>query len=161
MTARAWSSLEGADYDALTLREKVREHTILANRAQMRAGPMWTGEGGGRALNPDEMSEEWHALRTTAGYHLEEVERLKKRIMEWRGTADVEPDFLKDRILSGARARRERRNDDPAPTAAPSKDMHGPTVAETGLTAEMLRRMGRDPDAAPPASDPRFVEDFQ
>lgn len=158
MTARAWSPLEGADYDALTLREKVREHTLLANRAQLRAGPMWTADGGGRALNPDEMSDEWHALRRTAGYHLEEVERLKKRIIARDGGADVDPDFLKERILSGAGARRAKHH---ATQPAAPTDYHGPIVGDTGLTAEMLRRMGRDPGAAPPESDPRFSEDFQ
>lgn len=72
--ASAWSAISDAEYDRLSLSDKIRHQRILANVAQCDAGPQ---SGPGRKGIPaDKMPQDWHRFRAKASNHLAEVDRL-------------------------------------------------------------------------------------
>jgi hypothetical protein len=73
--AKAWEPLSDAEYDALSLNEKIRHHRILASRASGSAGPQWGATG---PLPAEQMPTTWHSWKQRARHHLAEAERLKK-----------------------------------------------------------------------------------
>jgi hypothetical protein len=75
--SKAWEPISDAEYNGLSLREKIRHHQIMAHRARREAGPMWAN---GRPLDYDEMPAKWHHLHEQAANHVAEAKRLKDAI---------------------------------------------------------------------------------
>lgn len=75
-----WGRLTDADYEALSLPEKIRHQRILASEARGRAGPMFHNVDGswrkGVHLTPQEMPDKHHENRELARRHDEEAKRL-------------------------------------------------------------------------------------
>lgn len=71
----AWSELSDAEYEKLDLPAKERHHLILANRAEVKAGPMWRD---GRPMRPEDMPASWRELREKAARHKDEARRLRE-----------------------------------------------------------------------------------
>lgn len=83
--ARAWQPADQAEYDAMSLRDKIREHRILAHEARLKAGPMFrnvsgsmTGRIRGERLKPEEMTSAWHRWTQEAERHDREAKRLSE-----------------------------------------------------------------------------------
>ena len=74
MEGGAWRPLEDHEYQALSLTDKIRHHTILGNQAQTKAGPAFRH---GHAIAAEDMPETWHALRARARDHFAEANRLR------------------------------------------------------------------------------------
>lgn len=76
-----WRPLSDDEYQALSLREKIRHHTILAHECSTKAGPMFRSSGPnsgkGQHLTPEDMPPEWHELRRRAQGHADEAKRLR------------------------------------------------------------------------------------
>lgn len=70
----AWVELSEDDYAQLDLPSKERHHLIMAQRCEVKAGPMWRN---GRPLTHNEMPPAWHQLRERAAHHREEAARLR------------------------------------------------------------------------------------
>lgn len=70
---KPWGPLSDYEYEALSIRDKARHHTLLATAATTRAGPMWRH---GQPVEASEMPDDWHALHRTAKGHHEEAARL-------------------------------------------------------------------------------------
>jgi hypothetical protein len=79
-----WEPLDEDAYQALTLREKIRHHRIMATGAATQAGPQWRD---GAPVRADQMGDDWRRCRARAANHLQEVDRLTKRLEEYRGQA--------------------------------------------------------------------------
>lgn len=78
-----WRPATEAEYAGMTIREKIREHTILAHDAAGRAGPMFrnTSQGlrmSGVHLAPEEMPDSHHRWREEAKRHNQEIRRLRQ-----------------------------------------------------------------------------------
>ena len=73
--SQPWKPLNDAEYNALTLREKIRHHQILAAEASGKAGPMWRG---GQPATAEEMPDSWRIWRQQAANHYAEVQRLRQ-----------------------------------------------------------------------------------
>ena len=71
---QVWSPISDAEYNALSLNDKIRHHQIAASEAGYKAGPMWRD---GRPLEISEMSAAWHHWRGVKANHLAEVKRLR------------------------------------------------------------------------------------
>lgn len=72
---KAWEPISDAEYDQLSLRDKIRHQRILASRAFSKAGPQCSGS---LPIPAEQMPQEWHGWRAVGRNHLAEVERLKK-----------------------------------------------------------------------------------
>lgn len=92
----AWRPASQEEYAQMSVREKIREHLILANAEGIKAGPMFvntTGGGpmsraSGRHLTPEEMPPSWRIHRGAEMNHYAEVKRLRELISgEYRGVA--------------------------------------------------------------------------
>lgn len=70
-----WRPLGDAEYQALTLAEKIRHHEILAHESSRKAGPMWRD---GRPLTLDQMSPDYHEHMARSKNHHAEVKRLRE-----------------------------------------------------------------------------------
>jgi len=68
----SWRELSDPEYAALSLSEKVRHHLILANKAEVAAGPMWR-----HGKHASDMPDEWHGQRQRAENHRAEAKRLR------------------------------------------------------------------------------------
>lgn len=81
-----WRELNDAEYDALSIREKIRHRQILAMEARRKAGPMFRnspGEGirsGGIHLKPEDMPDVWRKWTKIAEAHEAEASRLRHLI---------------------------------------------------------------------------------
>ena len=69
----AWGPVSDAEYDRMSLRDKIRHQRILGAEANRKAGPMFKG---GRHLTADEMPESWSIWRSRAEGHYAEAKRL-------------------------------------------------------------------------------------
>lgn len=72
--AEAWRPLDNAEYDALSLPEKIRHHRILSHEARLKAGPMWCNGG---PTTAEQMPDIWRSWNARAENHEAEVGRLK------------------------------------------------------------------------------------
>lgn len=70
-----WQQLNDDAYEALSLREKIRHHRILANEARRKAGPMWAN---GKPAEAEEMPPRWHEWSRKAEDHGAEAQRLMR-----------------------------------------------------------------------------------
>jgi hypothetical protein len=82
---RVWSEATQAEYESMSLRDKIREHTILAHEARLKAGPMFRNSAGatpdkpkGQHLAAEEMPDVWHRWTAEAERHEAEAARLRK-----------------------------------------------------------------------------------
>lgn len=91
-----WRPAGPEEYAAMTVREKIREHLILANMDGAKAGPMFRNTSGGagierasgKHLTLEEMSPASRAFRESADRHLAEVKRLREYLRsDYRGAA--------------------------------------------------------------------------
>ena len=64
------TDLTEAEYQYLTLSEKIRHHRMCAIEADMRAGPMWKG---GRPVGPEALGARWHENKSKACNHQAEA----------------------------------------------------------------------------------------
>ena len=71
--AEPWRPISEADYQALTLAEKIRHQRILCAQAMRKAGPMWGRYG---PIAAADMSDDWRRWRGKAGGHDAEARRL-------------------------------------------------------------------------------------
>jgi len=69
-----WRPVSDEEYSRMTLREKIRHHSILAHEARGKAGPMWKS---GRHMMPEDMPATWRNWRERASNHDAEVMRLR------------------------------------------------------------------------------------
>jgi hypothetical protein len=72
------TDLTEAEYESLSLSEKMRHHTMCAIEADLRAGQ------NGHAIGPDELPPRWHINKPIARNHRAEATRLRKLISEAR-----------------------------------------------------------------------------
>lgn len=77
-----WRVLTDAEYDGLTMSEKIRHRTIMAMEAKTKAGPMWRSGG---PVAPEDMPESWHTWSAIARGHYEEASHMKAKLSEYRG----------------------------------------------------------------------------
>lgn len=70
----AWQPLSDAEYDQLSLRDKIRHHRILAHEARRKAGPMWRN---GKPATAEDMPEIWRSWNARADNHEDEAHRLQ------------------------------------------------------------------------------------
>lgn len=73
----AQSAVSDAEFDQMSLQDKIRQHRFLADQAFMKAGPMWRN---GKPLNASDMPQSWHALIDKAKGHMRESKRLSDLI---------------------------------------------------------------------------------
>lgn len=81
----AWRPASEAEYAVMTVREKIRERTILASEAYGKAGPMFRNEGGsgltrarGTHLPAEQMPPTHRHWRQVGDNHMAEVKRLRE-----------------------------------------------------------------------------------
>ena len=82
----AWREATEDEYRAMSVREKIREHQILAHDAFTKAGPMFrnmtTGgtitKAAGQHLTLEEMPETWRRWTAEGERHRQEVYRLRQ-----------------------------------------------------------------------------------
>lgn len=72
---QVWRPLADDEYAALSLRDKIRHHKILASEARTRAGPMWSD---GKPVPFEAMPPRYHELREKARNHEAEATRLNE-----------------------------------------------------------------------------------
>jgi hypothetical protein len=84
---RPWRQATEDEYRAMTVREKIREHTIMAHEAFGEAGPMFRNESSGDMakargahLKPDEMPDAHRRWTEIGRNHMAEVKRLREII---------------------------------------------------------------------------------
>lgn len=83
---RVWAPATEAEYAQMTIREKIRENTILSHEAFTKAGPMFRNDGGmgvkarGTHLQPDEMPPAYRQWVEIGRHHAAEVKRLREII---------------------------------------------------------------------------------
>jgi hypothetical protein len=83
-----WAPISDAEYELLSLSEKVRHQLILAAEAGRRAGPMWKNPEGGSSMArpvaghtpPESLSDDWHEWTARAANHKAEAARLQRII---------------------------------------------------------------------------------
>lgn len=71
---RPWTPLSDAEYERLTITEKVRHQKLLAMEAGRKAGPMWAG---GARASVECMPARWHEWKAREANHYEEARRLQ------------------------------------------------------------------------------------
>jgi hypothetical protein len=79
-----WRELSDGEYEALSLRDKIRHQRILAAEAYRKAGPMWRNGAGGANpakpvkghVAPDQMPDTWRYWTDIARSHDAEAQRL-------------------------------------------------------------------------------------
>jgi hypothetical protein len=85
--AREWSPADDAEYRAMSVREKIREHQILAQQAYRKAGPMFRNgsasgapmsKASGTHLTPEEMPASHAHWVAQAQNHLADAQRLRQ-----------------------------------------------------------------------------------
>lgn len=82
---REWAPATEDDYRAMSLRDKIREHQILAQQAYRKAGPMFRNTSAGAGLSKasgihltvDEMPETYRHWVAQAEQHTAEATRLR------------------------------------------------------------------------------------
>ncbi|MCR5876948.1 hypothetical protein [Phenylobacterium sp. J367] len=82
-----WRPATASEYAAMSLREKIREHTILAHEAGSKAGPMFRNTSQGKRmmgvhLDAEEMPDNWRIWKAEEKRHLEEASRLRSKLFE-------------------------------------------------------------------------------
>lgn len=85
---RVWRPATPDEFRAMSVRDKIHEHTILAHKARLKAGPMFrntTPAGSlakvsGKHLEPHELSAEYHAFTAEAERHEAEAKRLRQHL---------------------------------------------------------------------------------
>lgn len=84
---REWEPISDAEYDTLTLREKIRHHAISAHEARRKAGPMWRNPPGSSLKKPmaghiqrQDMPAAWRILMDRAEAHEAEATRLRETL---------------------------------------------------------------------------------
>lgn len=80
-----WRPLSDAEYQALTVREKIRHHQILSHEAYSKAGPMFrnTSQGprmSGVHLDPEQMDAEYRKWTDLGKHHSQEAYRLRQYV---------------------------------------------------------------------------------
>jgi len=83
-----WAPISDAEYELLSLSEKVRHLLILAAEARRKAGPMWKNPPSGTSMarpvaghvHPDDVSDQWREWSARATNYEAEAERLKRII---------------------------------------------------------------------------------
>lgn len=82
-----WRPASQEEYQAMTVREKIRERLILAHEAFCKAGPMFRNQSSGsmaraagKHLTEDQMTPAYRAHRDEGRAHMAEVARLRKYI---------------------------------------------------------------------------------
>jgi hypothetical protein len=86
VAVRPWSPAGQSEFAAMSVREKIRELTILAHQARTKAGPMFrnttprgvTAKVSGKHLGPEDMSVAYRG-------HTAEAERIEAEIGRLRG----------------------------------------------------------------------------
>lgn len=81
-----WREPSEAEYNALSVRDKIRHHQIMEHQFRIKAGPMYRNTGAdnglryakGEHLTRQQMPPEWHKHTATADFH-------RDRILELRG----------------------------------------------------------------------------
>lgn len=89
---REWTPISDAEYDSLSLREKIRHQRILAHEAYCKAGPMWKTPQGGTTLRRPvaghvaerDMPDIWRHWRSIGQRHDAEAKRLQERLLAAR-----------------------------------------------------------------------------
>lgn len=81
----SWRLLTDDEYGALSVREKIRHHQILAHQAYLKAGPMFrnTSQGprmSGVHLTPEEMDANHLKWADVGKHHTEEAHRLRQHL---------------------------------------------------------------------------------
>lgn len=71
--AEPWRPVSQAEYQAMTVAEKLRHQRILCSNALRKAGPMWRN---GRPVTADELPDTWRRWRDKAAGHEAEALRL-------------------------------------------------------------------------------------
>lgn len=79
-----WRPIGDAEFDALSLRDKIRHHRILAAEARRKAGPMWRNPPAGASvakpikghIPANDMPDDWRRWTEIASGHDAEAKRL-------------------------------------------------------------------------------------
>lgn len=87
--AMPWRAPTDAEYDAMSLTEKLHAHTCLALQARDKAGPMWVTSMGG-PVTPDQLPERWHVWTQRAKNHEAEAGRLRQILNDARSRNALE-----------------------------------------------------------------------
>lgn len=81
--AEAWRELTDSEYDALSLRDKIRHREILAYKLEGDAATLWRRLPETKAGDPPSwrnyaasLADDWARMRETAAAHLNEAKRL-------------------------------------------------------------------------------------
>ena len=74
-----WREVSEAEYDRMTLTEKIDHQTILANECDQRAGPMWRN---GEPVALEDMPDVYHTWKRRASDHRKEAKRLRERLVD-------------------------------------------------------------------------------
>lgn len=85
-----WREPTEEEYRAMSVRDKIRHHLIMAHAAGCKAGPMWRNPPGGASLKRpvpghvpvSEMPPIYHHWKAQQDHHLAEVGRLRELIRE-------------------------------------------------------------------------------
>lgn len=79
-----WRPLSEEEFAALSLRDKIRHHGIMAHEARVKAGPMWRNTGAGDMrrpqkahVEPQDMPDVWRRWTSIADGHEAEAKRLR------------------------------------------------------------------------------------
>jgi hypothetical protein len=82
-TFKAWTPLSDQEYQALSLSDKIRHHTILAGQCEAKAGPQCKDK---RPVPADDMPASWHEWRARAKNHYAEASALREALGRYRET---------------------------------------------------------------------------
>lgn len=83
-----WRPISDAEYEALSLREKIRHREVMAREARRKAGPMWKNPPEGASfkrpvrghVRAEDMPEAWRIQSQIAAEHEEEARRLRSHL---------------------------------------------------------------------------------
>ena len=83
-----WREPTDEEYRAMSVREKIRHHLIMAHEAGCKAGPMWRNPPGGSSMArptaghvaPAEMPDSYSAWRRQQEHHLDRVRELRHHL---------------------------------------------------------------------------------
>lgn len=88
-----WREPTEDEYRAMTVREKIRHHLIMAHEAGARAGPMFrnTTKGArasGDHIEADDMPDSWRRWKAEEARHLERVKALRDVVRQPMAAAE-------------------------------------------------------------------------
>lgn len=146
----AWRRATPEEYHAMSIREKIRHHQIMAMTLRRQAGPMWAGK---RHIAADRMPRAWHDLQTAAKQQESHAAKLREQLSQY--TASTGMDDRKkayDPITEIIEGRDRSHRPEVFAVEDEKVFVELPSIAgkpdETGITAAMRDAMNRQAEGA-------------